>query len=79
MKTYYCIRIVSFVPNQERIVIFNEYFPYSKKLVAIHMNKERVKFNKPIYAGFCVIEMSKWVMFDHVYEYLKPKWVKMLK
>ena len=47
---------------------------FSKNLVAIHMNRMQVKFDKPIYAGFCTLEMSKWRMFQFVYEYLKPKW-----
>jgi hypothetical protein len=38
------------------------------------MNRMQVKYNKPIYAGFCVLEMSKWRMYKFVYEYLKPKW-----
>ena len=45
-----------------------------KNLVALHMNRMQVKYNKPIYAGFSVLEMSKWRMFKFVYEYLKPKW-----
>ena len=47
---------------------------FTKNLVAIHMNRLQVKYNKPIYAGFSVLEMSKWRMFKFVYEYLKPKW-----
>jgi hypothetical protein len=47
---------------------------FTKNLVALHMNRLNVIYNKPIYAGFCVLEMSKWRMFKFVYEYLKPKW-----
>jgi hypothetical protein len=47
---------------------------FTKNLVALHMNKQQIKYNKPIYAGFCVLEMSKWIMYDFVYNYLKPKW-----
>lgn len=47
---------------------------FSKNFVAIHMNKMQVKFNKPIFAGFSVLEMSKWLMYDFAYNYLKPKW-----
>jgi hypothetical protein len=47
---------------------------FTKNLVALHMNRMQVKYKKPIYAGFCVLEMSKWRMFKFVYEYLKPKW-----
>jgi hypothetical protein len=38
------------------------------------MNRMQVKYNKPIYPVFCVLEMSKRRMFKFVYEYLKPKW-----
>src|SRR5215470_7010168 len=47
---------------------------FTKNLVAIHMNRLQVIFNKPIYAGFSVLEMSKWRMFEFVYKYVKPKW-----
>ncbi len=47
---------------------------FSKNLVAIHLNKDKVYFNKPIPVGFSVLEMSKWRMYKFVYEYLKPKW-----
>jgi hypothetical protein len=47
---------------------------FTKNLVALHMNRLNVIYNKPIYAGFCVLEMSKWRMFKFVYEYLKEKW-----
>src|SRR6185436_15821582 len=42
-------------------------------LFAIHMNKMQVKFNKPIYVGFTILELSKYIMFEFVYDYLKPK------
>ncbi len=53
---------------------FNRETIFNKNLVALHMNRMQIKFNKPIYAGFSVLEMSKWRMYKFVYEYLKPKW-----
>ena len=47
---------------------------FSKNLVAVHLNKDKVYFDKPIPVGFSVLEMSKWRMYKFVYEYLKPKW-----
>ena len=32
----------------------------TKNLIALHMNPLQVKYYKPIYAGFSVLEMSKW-------------------
>jgi len=47
---------------------------FTKNLVAIHMNKERILFNKPIYLGFTILQMSKFIMYEFAYEYIKPKW-----
>jgi hypothetical protein len=47
---------------------------FSKNLVAIHLNKDKDYFDKPIPVGLSVLEMSKWRMYKFVYEYLKPKW-----
>jgi hypothetical protein len=45
---------------------------FSKNLVAIHMNKQQIKFNEPIFTRFCV--MSKFIMYEFVYDYVRPKW-----
>ena len=47
---------------------------FSKNLAAIHMNKLEILYNKPIFVGFTILELSKWVMYDFVYNYIKPKW-----
>ena len=54
-------------------IYFKRETVFTKNLVALHMNRMQVMYDKPIYAGFCVLEMSKWRMFKFVYEYLKPK------
>ena len=53
-------------PTFDYLKIFND------KLVAIHMRKNRIVFNKPIYIGFCVLEISKLLMFDSYYNRIQP-------
>ena len=55
-------------PNFERAVIFD------KNLVAIHMQKTDVFFNKPVYVGQAILDLSKTLMFDFHYNYIKPKY-----
>ena len=43
----------------------------SKNLVAIHKVKPVLLLNKPIYVGFCVLELSKLLMYDFHYNYFK--------
>jgi hypothetical protein len=33
-----------------------------------------VTYNKPIYAGFCILEMSKTVIYEFFYDFLKPSY-----
>ena len=38
------------------------------------MKKTKVKMNKPIYLGFSILEISKTLMYEFWYDYMKPKY-----
>ena len=40
---------------------------FSEKLVAIHMKKTMLVFNKPVYLGMCILDLSKSLMYDFHY------------
>ena len=46
----------------------------SKDLSIIKMNKTKVKMNKPIYLGLSILEISKLLMYEFWYDYMKPKY-----
>ena len=37
------------------------------------MKKTKVKMNKPVYLGFSILEVSKVLIYDFWYGYVKPK------
>ena len=43
-------------------------------LSIIEMNKTRVKMNKPIYLGLSILDISKILMYEFWYDYMKPKY-----
>ena len=43
----------------------------NKKYAAIHEIKPVLTLNKPIYVGFTVLELSKWLMCDFRYNFIK--------
>ena len=57
-------------PNFKRRTIFSE------NLVAVHMGKTNIKFNKPIYVGMSILDISKSLMYDFHYNYIKPKYTQ---
>ena len=38
------------------------------------MKKIKVKMNKPIYLGFSILEVSKTLMYEFLYDYMKSKY-----
>ncbi|XP_023227411.1 uncharacterized protein LOC111627943 [Centruroides sculpturatus] len=55
-------------PNFKHRTIFTE------NLCAIHMNKTKIYFNKPIYVGMSILDLSKYLMYDFHYNVMKPKY-----
>ena len=60
-------------PNYNSCKIFNE------NLVSVHMKKTSLTMNKPVYLGMSILELSKIIMFDFHYKYIKPKYGKQAK
>ena len=46
---------------------------FSENLVSIHM-KKKLFFNKPVYLGMCILDLSKTLMYDFHYNYIKKKY-----
>ena len=45
-----------------------------RNLLAIEMKQIKVKMNKPVYLGLSVLEISKILMYEFWYDYIKPKY-----
>ena len=47
---------------------------FNENLVSVHMKKTSLTMNKPVYLGMCILDLSKIIMFDFHYNYIKPKY-----
>ena len=46
----------------------------SEYLMAIEMKKAKVKMTKPIYLGLSILDISKTLMYEFWYDYIRPKY-----
>ena len=51
----------------------------SEDLSIIEMKKTKVKMNKPIYLGLSILGISKILIYEFWYDYIKPKYANNVK
>ena len=47
---------------------------FSENLFAIEMEKTKVKMNKPVYLGMSILDISKTIIYEFWYDYIKQKY-----
>ena len=71
--------IKSVTSDKRRSILASEPNYYSSKciskdLMIMEMKKVEVKMNKPIYLGQAILDISKTLMYEFWYDYIKPKY-----
>ena len=47
---------------------------FNENLVAVHKIKEALTLNRPAYVGMCLLDLSKTLMYEFHYNYIKKKY-----
>ena len=55
-------------PNYDHCTIFDV------NLIAVHMKKTKLYFNRPVYLGMSILDLRKSFMYDFHYNYIKTKY-----
>ena len=73
-------RNVDLVNNEKKLKklaaqpTFKSFKIFHEHLTAVECAKAELTLNRPIYVGFCVLDLSKTLMYDFHYNYVKPKY-----
>ena len=71
------IKLVTSDKRRKRLVSEPNYHSHKKSsedLMAIEMKKTRVKMTKPLHLGMPILDVSKILMYEFWYDYIKPKY-----
>ena len=71
------IKLVTTNKRRKKLVLEPNYHTInyiSEDLSIIEMNETKVKMNKPIYLRLSILEISKLLMYEFFYDYMKPKY-----
>ena len=60
------------VLNRQSNLSFDDKIAEDEKSNLYSFRKETIKFTKPILVGFCVLELSKLLMYERYYEKMQP-------
>ena len=77
MRKHRDIKLVTTDKKRSKLVSEPNYHTInlvSEDLSIIEMKKTKVKMNKPIYLGLSILEISKTLMYEFWYNYMKPKY-----
>ena len=77
VRKYRDIKLVTTDKKRSKLVSEPNYHTMnyiSEDLSIIEMKRTKVKMNKPIYLGLSIIDISKILMYEFWYNYMKPKY-----
>ena len=77
VRTHRDIKLVTTGKKRNQLVSEPNYHTtkwFSENLLATEMKKTKVKINKPVYLGLPILEISKTLMYEFCYDYIKPKY-----
>ena len=49
---------------------------FDENLIAVHLKRTKLVFNKPVYCGMAILDISKTLIYDFHYGYILPKYGK---
>lgn len=71
---------VSLINNSKKFIneaskpYFRNFKIFTNELVACEMQKTQVKYNRPMVIGMCILDLSKVLMYDFHYNFIKSKY-----
>ena len=76
------MKLVTSEPKYQKYLMkpnFKGSHSFSKYLFAVEMGKTEIKMNKPVYLGQAMLDLSKALMSEFHYDYMRPRYGSKVK
>ena len=76
------MKLVTIEPKYQKYVMkpnFKDSRPFFKYLFTVKMGKTEIKMNKPVYLGQAMLDLSKTLMYEFRYDYMRPRYGNKVK
>lgn len=75
---------IQLVHNKKRLLKlsakpgFKSFHIFNNDLASVELSKQKLILNRPIYVGFSILDLSKVLMYDFHYNYVKKRYEDMM-
>ena len=76
------MKLVTSEPKYQKYLMkpnFKDSHLFSKYLFAVEMGKTEIKMKKPVYLGQAMLDLSKTLMYEFHYDYMRPRYGSKVK
>ena len=76
------VRLVGNMEKAQKLIAkpnLKHWTRFDENLIGIHLKRTKLVFNKPVYCGMAILDLSKTLIYDFHYKYIIPKFGKKQK
>ena len=76
------VRLVGNMAKAQKLIVkpnLKHWACFDENLIGVHLKRTKLVFNKPVYCGMSILDISKTLIYDFHYNYIIPKFRKKQK
>ena len=76
------VQLVCSMEKAQKLIVkpnLKHWTRFDENLIGVHLKRTKMIYNKPVYCGMSILDISKTLIFDFHYRYIIPKYGKKQK
>ena len=76
------VRLVGDIGKAKKLIAkpnLKHWTRFDENLIGVHLNRTKLVYNKPVFCGMSILDLSKTLIYDFHYRYILPKYEKKKK